>query len=693
MKAQKTYSTSGVILFLLSLVYLGAELVFNRQLLDVSSSVRSDPDQVEHIQYFGRAASGLGFTLLVQGIFQQFRFRIASRKQWTIFSIITLICFLPFLLALGQTFLEMVAQDRPGGDAPYTEGMAWGFLPFAGLCFVLAGRGSKPFAVVIGLIIMTWPAMFYGQKLAVERFIISPTTAEERLDAHYILLLRSGIEDCIILLEDTQLCDGDTANDVEKRSTRAVLGSLFMLNTAAVFDGLSFSKDQIIDSISAQDMWFSSKEYYQQYLQQVAGKRDQYEKFLNDNYYLPYKQASDLYLKTYNKAASFYMQASQPGRFAQVAAEAAGQIQGLIETGWQQYEGADSTYKSMAASTASSVEQGIYSKLCRGHEALCNSAMSRMYNGTSVDNAMSEMQAAAAEKFYEKTGYPPDINSKEDFIRNQKTQDEIRTHVEQKLQEQIEGYALPANWIYDPATFRGELLHMLQDEGQNKALAAASQAQQAWHDKVQSQFGTNIQPGLNREDFFKHMGGDPLPPLKDLVMSEGDFKKKYIVPINRQIADETLKNIKDEAPSYANRQELAEQGKDYIRVLYIPAIALCLSIMIVVITIGRYVTALATDATKKAKLFSGLTRRQRNIIRPFYWAVFLTLALVLPYKWPNPYISTAAYQKYYHFARTRYPVTAQLLDWVVHVQPIIYRAGAYMPEVEYIKKEVSKGAE
>src|ERR1700722_5468494 len=101
MKAQKSYSTPGIILFLLSLVYLGAELVFNRQLLDISSSVRSDPDQVEHIQYFGRAASGLGFSLLVQGVFQQFGFRIVRKKQWAIFSAITLVCMLPFLLSLG----------------------------------------------------------------------------------------------------------------------------------------------------------------------------------------------------------------------------------------------------------------------------------------------------------------------------------------------------------------------------------------------------------------------------------------------------------------------------------------------------------------------------------------------------------------------------------------------------------------
>jgi hypothetical protein len=594
----------------------------------------------------------------------------------------------PFLLTIAQTFYEAVSGGK-SNDVPYTEDMAWGFMPFAGLFFVLAGRGLKPFAVIVGLVFMTWPAMFYGEKIAVERFVISPTTAEDRLNAHYILLLRSGIEDCIILLEGTQFCDGDAADEVEKRSTRAVLGSLFMLNTGAVFDGLSFSKDQIIDSISAQDMWFSSKEYYQKYLQQVADKREQYEKFINDKYYEPYKQASDLYLKTYNKAASFYRQAAQPGHFEQIAGEAASQVENLINLGWQQYQSAVSAYNRMSVGAASSAEQSVYSTLCKGHEALCDSVLNKGYNGVTLDSAINQMQAAAEAKFLEQTGYPPDIKDKADFISNQKTQDEIRTHVEEKLQEQIDGYALPFDWSYDPATFKNEIFQMLQGEARNKALEAGSQVQQAWRDRVQSKFKTDIQPGLSREDFFKRLGGDPLPPLKDLIMSEDDFRKKYIVPINRQIADKTLEDMKNEEPSYANRQELAEKGKDFIRVLYIPAIALCLSIMIVVITIGRYATAVATDATKNA--FKGLTRRQRNIIRPFYWVVYMAFVLTLPYKWPNPYISTKAYQKYYHLAITQAPVTAQLLDWVVHVQPIIYRAGAFMPDIAYIKDVPKKG--
>jgi len=684
MKPQKAYSTSGIILFLLSLIYLGAELVFNRQLLDVSSSVRSDPDQVEHIQYFGRAASGLGFTLLVLGIFQPSGFRIIKRKHWTIFAIIALICMMPFALTLAQTVYERVAGINAGGDVPYTTGMYWGLLPFAGLFFVGMGRGYKPVAVIFGLILMAWPAMFYGQRLAVERFIISPTTAEDRLNAHYILMLRSGIEDCTITVDGTQFCDSKATKDlVEERSTRAVLGAMFMLNTGSVFDGLTFSREQIISSISAQDMWFSSKEYYQRYLQQISDKREQYEEYLNDTYYLPYKQASDLYQQTYAKAAKLYADASHSAQLDTIAEDAATQVAGFVELGWEEYQRAASAYKSLSdsADSVSNNQSGLYDRFCRGRESLCNNVLAKI----DIDGAMSKAKANAEKQFYAKTGYLPDISTKDAFIRNEKTQDEIRGQVEQKLQERIEGYQLPAEWLYDPDTFKSYILRILQDKAHGAALEIGQRAQQAWHDKVQAQFKAKISPGLNRDDFFKVLGGDPLPPLKDLALSEDAFHEKYIVPMNRKIIDQELDDMKKEGPSFANRQEQAEKGKDYIRVLYIPAIALCLSIMIVVITIGRYLTRAATDASKKIRWVRGFSRRQLNIIRPFYWTVFIALAVLLPYQWPNPYIATKAYQKSYHFAREKAPVTAVLLDWVVHMQPIIYRAGVVMPDIAYIK--------
>ena len=693
---KKTYSTSGIILFLLSLVYLGAELVFNRQLLDVSSSVQSDPDEVERIQYFGRAASGLGFTLLVQGIFQQFGFRIIKRKQWTFLVVTALICMAPFVLTLGQTVYEKMAGAAATGDVPYTHGMYWGLLPFAGFFFVLAGRRYKA-AVILGLFLMTWPAMFYGQRLAVERFLISPTTAEDRLNAHYILLLRSGIESCTVLLDGAAFCDGPAAGDaagdvVEKRSTRAVMGALFMLNTGAVFDGLSISRDQLINSIAQRDMWFSSKEYYQQYLQKVADKRDQYEKYLNDTYYLPYRQASDLYLKTYNKAASLYTQSSASGKLEKMADDADRQVADQVEQGWEKYEHAVNTYgrlsvvAAMASSAASGAENRVYTKFCRDHESACNRALGAGSGGINMDSVISAAKTTATDQFYQQTGYPPDLATKDDFTRHQKTQEEIRVQVEKKLREQIDGYELPPEWYYDPVTFRNDILRLLQGEAHGKALEIASRAQQEWRNKVQSRFNVKVDPGLSPEEFFRKLGGNPLPPLKDLVMSEDAFRTKYIVPLNRKIADETIDAMKKEGPSFANQQEQAEKGKDYIRVLYVPPIALCLSIMIVVVTIGRYMTSAATDATKKIRWVRGFSYRGLKMIRPVYWVVYLALAVGLPYKWPNAYISTKAYQKYYHFARDQSPVTSQVLDWVVHVQPIIYRAGAVMPDVGYMKK-------
>jgi len=693
MKLLKTYSTSGIILFLLSLVYLGAEFVFNRQLLDISSSVRSDPDQVEHIQYFGRMASGLGFTLLVLGVFQQFGFKIIKRKQWLIFSLIALLCLTPFILTFAQTLLAQGTEN----DVPYTEGMIWGFVPFTGLYIVLVSGGKRPFVTVLGLIILAWPAMFYGQKLAVERFIISPTTAEDRLNAHYILLLRSGIEDCVISLEGTKFCDdGGDRSDVEKRATRAVMGSLFMLNTTAVFNGLSFSRDQILDSITARDMWFSSGDYYQRYLQEVAEKRQQYAQFLDDQYYQPYKQASDLYQKTYNNAVALYMQASQQKTLEKMAEDASQQIANETDRDWQKYENAIVAYNNATIGMVSRVGQtvaegqNLYSSFCQNHRSACDrlSSVGNRYVNTNVDDTIAQMQQEAADKFYDQTGYTPDIKDERDFLQAPKTQEMLRAGIEKKIREKIPGYQLPPQWTYDPATFKSDFLRMMQDQAQNKALEIANTAQKTWHDKVQAKYKTNIQPGLSREDFFKYLGLDPLPPLSDLVMSENDFREKYIMPMNREVADAALEGIRDEAPSYANRQELAEQGKDYIRVLYIPAIALCLSILIVVITIGRFLTATATNALKNARMLNFMTRRQRNIIRPVCWAAYLVLALGLPYQWSNPYTSTAAYQKYLRLAREKAPVTAQLLDWVVHVQPIIYRAGAHVPGVTRINQAI-----
>jgi hypothetical protein len=144
--------------------------------------------------------------------------------------------------------------------------------------------------------------------------------------------------------------------------------------------------------------------------------------------------------------------------------------------------------------------------------------------------------------------------------------------------------------------------------------------------------------------------------------------------MNEKASRAALEKIRSEAPLYENGKELSKQGKDYVRVLYIPAIALCLSLMIVVSTIGRNLVNAACRIIEKRRL----AKSRPEAVRPLCWAVFLVLIFILPYLWPNPYTAGAAYRKYYHLARQGAPVSARLLDWIVHMQPVIYRAGALL---------------
>lgn len=683
------YSLSGIVLFLLSLGYLGAELVFNGQLLDISSSVRSDPAQVEHVQYFGRIVSGIGFTLMVLGFFQRFNFKLLTKEAVISFIALVLLCLMPFFMVFsGMLFFGHHDME----SAVYGQESAWALVPLLGIYVALTGRGRKALPFIIGLVLMAWPTMFYGQKLAVERFLIAPTSAEDRLNAHYILLIRAGVEDCIVSLEDTPFCDtGEKDGSVEKRSTRAVLGALFMLNSQAVFKSMSFVREQIIDKIAERDLWFSSKEYYQRYLAAAAKKREEYQAYLNQNFYLPYKQASDLYFTSMARIAAARRQIARPvdDRLAKTADDAAAEAAAEIDKAWQQYQAAVSQYNNLAYNALSQAiglaQPGLqaYDSTCDGRKEDCRRVADkglRHIKSTGVINRVKEEGArqvgSAAQKFTDKTGYPPDLKDKEAFIRHPRTQKEIHDKVQESIRRMLanDNYVLPQGWTYDPGAFRGFILGLAQAQAkavQDSAEAQVRQMQSAvekeWHDKIQAPFNTDIQPGLTHDQFFRKLGVDPSPSLQDLTLSEGDFMKKYIVPMNRAAAAAALQHISDEEPDYANGGSMAEQGKDYIRVLYIPAIALCFSLTIVVLTIGRYLVAFATRY-----FTSRLPKNMHPQVRPVCWAAFLVFVLTLPYAWPNAYTASPAYQKYYHLAREKEGALALVLDWVVHMQPLVY---------------------
>ncbi|MBI3441906.1 MAG: hypothetical protein HY052_08960 [Proteobacteria bacterium] len=790
----KTYPISGLVLLLLSLGYLSAELFFNVMLLDISSSVRSSPDQVEHVQYFGRTVSGLGFTLLVLSLFQRFGFKISGQKQWLAFAAIALLCILPFLMTFGHLLLSVITTTS-APPLSYTTEMIWGVLPFIGLYHIAINRGRNPVIVIIGLMVLAWPAMFYGQKLAIERFIINPTTAQERLNANYILLLKTGIEECAIAPQALQLCDDNGSNDVEKRSTRTVLGALFMLNPADAFKSLEPEQNKIIEGIATQGLWFAPREYYKMYLGKVARSRDEYAQFLHQHYYMPYKKASDLYLHASSEA---YIEKTSEAATAQVEDNIEREqqryedlvtriedtldqgrqqshllitkIDAGAEQGWQQYQQAVADYhtliedESIKAAQDANELSDAYTQACAGRNCPKN-ILRKKYNDLchsgncgkiSTGYIIQRARQIAEQKFYEDSGYPSNIPDKATFLNKPETKKRLREEVEEnirtetgnthftlpqdwqytpagvqailqsliqkKLREEVENtiqaetknqdFKLADNWKYMPATFRASFQSLIQEKilyevesnirdktgDQDFTLPSGwkydpatfktymqglirQKTQEGWSNKSQAQFNTVIPPGLDQDAFFRYLKIDPLPSIEKLAMSESDFMRGYTVPLNQKISYDTINKIRNEAPAYANGQGLESKGKDYVRVLYVPAIALCISLIIVVLTIGRNLVNAACWSFQKTGLRNNRLKRWRNIVRPASWGVFLILACILPYAWTNPYLDNPAYQTYYQLAKEKAFGTTLVLDWVAHMQPTIYRAGQFLQAI------------
>ena len=191
---KKLFTPFGLLLFGLSLGYIGAEALFNMKLVDVAGSVKSDPSAIDHLQHFGRAISGYGFSLLTLGAFASSGFVMRGQRYWIRFGILATLSLVPFLMEFEATIFGFVKKGLAGVSETDPLDLQLCALPFLGISAVLLSAGKFRAHVVIGLVLMAWPTMYLGQKLVIERYLVDRTDWQERQDAHYILMLRGGLE-------------------------------------------------------------------------------------------------------------------------------------------------------------------------------------------------------------------------------------------------------------------------------------------------------------------------------------------------------------------------------------------------------------------------------------------------------------------------------------------------------------------
>ncbi len=637
---------SSAILLILSLCYLVAEIEFNMSLLDVAGSVRSDPVKMEDLQVFGRSVSACGCFLLILGFFAPSSFHITSRKMRWVYYGIGLVAMMPLFLIMWSALSlpDTLPIDPSGGD------VVLALLPALGIAYGSSiGRGRNVFVNVVSLLLIVWPAVFLGQKLLIEQALIERTDWEQRVNARYVLMLRSILEDCTINLDDLALCDAENEQDSVK-SARIILGSMWMLSPERIRKDMEENKDKMVQSVAARGMWFSPRKQYDVYVEKVGEERNKIQEEMRNRYYIPYKQASDEYFVAVSDKV-----------LQRESTKASDEVEKEIDRGWEQYKRGVREYKQQLTANG----YNMISKLAPYKERLRDYCSSRncppLLRGKER-GLVADIASDAERQFAQRSGgYTPDIETRAEFLAAYPTQVRLRDRVQRYITERLphSGFILPINWIYEKESFEKAVESLLKQE-----------VNRQWSIKAPMK----MPPGLTEAQFFEVSGIPPLPPMEKLVMTPDAFFKKMILPKYREILDKMLGDIETEKELYANGQPLAEKGKDYARAVFIPAVALIISLCVVILTMFRWWNIMVRSVIARLMREHLLPAALRVPVQLVMAAVFVCGIVIVPRFMPNPYAG-ATYERYRDEAIAGTPVTARVLDWAIHTQPAVYRLG------------------
>ncbi len=607
-------SLTDILFFAFSCLYVLAEFRFNARLLDVAGSARVDDVAIHAVADFGRIVSGFGFTLLALGVFARARFRLTHRREKIAFGCLTVVCLAPFVFFPPEGH-EMILV-----------------MPVAfGLFLMAVSRGRFPFHTILAICLMAWPAMYAGQKSMIEHLVVEPTTWQERQHARNVLMLKAGLENCVVEVADQWLCKGDKST-AEVRAVRAMIAALWMHNPEAIMAALEPQRDSIIEKTVRHSSGTAMAKAYQSYVDTIKAERDKMVDGLIAQFYTPYARASKAYLTAKN-----------PQKLAADVDAVWREMERETDEAWKAYQDAQRQYRQSVGRAADTMlsRRGLF------FEKLDEFCATRNCPRGQGDRATLRLMDEAEIQFIRKTGFPPSVASKAELMGYPRARDSFEAKTNARLAEAtgLGDAALPANWVYDERYMKAMLTQMFQ----NRVFAEWRQT-----------FG-DLPAGLAVDEFFVRMKVPPVPALEHLAMSEDAFAENYSLPQLRENLRGTIGQLEREAPLYANAEVLAGKGKDYIRAVYLPAIALLLSLLIVTLTVLRGINAV---------LRLGFPARRR--LRQGAMAAVFALVSIVPLTLSNSYTKSQAYQVYVAEARRENIVTATLLDWAIHIQPVVY---------------------
>lgn len=598
-----------LVLFALNLLYLVYELAFNSRLVDaaVASLTRSG---VLALELEGRILSGIGLSLL--------------------------------LLRLIKV------QDRP----------------------LLRNVGGIALAIAIG-----FPLMFYGQRILVDT-LVDHTSAEQRMDAQHLLLLKRGLANNALQLDGIPFDEADL-DSAHTRSFLSVLGLMTFVSPEFI-DSLKSEADRIIDQVVVNEATRALPDHYEEYRLLQASLLQAWH---------DYEQVSDEYwqaqaeLREEAEARWHQLQMQLMSEWQDTAEERNDQaftrqvltLQRSLSTYLQARERCDNgRFRDECIIRIEDIYRDEVTRnlgryvaphdWCHEPEIVTNTVQRR---GRFVTERQ-EIQRCHNLDFDHLAGKLTAITQQAMTYEQFLTSDAVAEHARDQLA--AEGMVLPVSWRPDDRdTFLDTaIVEPMQSLGQRA------------DDAMQEQLGTTLPLDLDAEAFLASQPvqdrlHETLRPqdrnmLIPLDLDPEAFRDAILTPHYRALAEQERSRLYADTQALANGASREEEGKQYVRALIVPPIAMGFSLFFALVNGIGLVASLPA-------LLGSRNRWLPHLIK----VTGLGLVLALPMANSAAVVKTETYRYFAGEAeRALSPLGSLFATWVINTEPVVYPLGKVM---------------
>ena len=603
----------AVILIGLQCLYLVLEFSFNARLVD--SVLVADTGYFDHLSHVGRLLSGAGCTLLIFSLL----------KNW-----------------------------KDGNKT----------------IFISAHVAAASIA---------FPLVYYGQEEIINS-LVNKSSAKQRMHAQHIALLKRGLANNVVVFKDIEFVPEDIDRPEAKTFINTIGFSVFF--APGYIDAVVKNSDPIIEQLAKHRANKELPDAYQKYVgarEEVAEISEKYNQ-ANLNYL---KQVSKMEKKAQEIWRDVYLgiqdqwEERQKGKISSslrdgfdllydrlevyfIAREKCGDFGGerclrrvnkeyseKIESSFGEIVPPEYWCKPVEIKKTVVMQAGRFVEKIRGGNLDCSIANRsfirdqylRMHGVTSFDYASFRGFMASAE---------------------------VAAGLRKKLGEQ--GIDVPDSYRLKN--------HESFINGVKAELVA--QLKERFIDQAESQFNVSLPPGLDAAAFLEH----PVVqfPLKDalgierqaepvpLNLSEKSFRDLILVPRIKSALAVERGRLMAKTAYYADGEPYAEEGKNFVRSVLIPPVAMGLSLLFGLL---NFISLLFVPLAR-----SGMNQRLVVVCRYSIVAIIIFGPVVFSSKIAN----TAPFQRIVEESQDSLGWGSHFVVWVTSLQPVVYPVGNFFAD-------------